>query len=125
MKTFRMFSILLIGMISLTATAKTTAKPEQKCKIELIKEFSPEINLTSVVDYSYQATEVVITNSVELRILKFGNDSFNPVAILSDVGWKSKQRFIYIPYKEKLHNKRIESNMIPSSNGGYRIRDNC
>lgn len=104
MKLRHVLSIILIGMISLTATA-TTAKLEQKQNPELVKEFTIQTKTVNV-ENELQAVifqDVAYFQESNEPVLKTSNDHVTSFAIVSDVGWKSSERkFIQIPYTEKL-----------------------
>lgn len=104
MKLKSLLSIMLIGMISLTAFA-TTSKLEQKQKTEF--DFEPSVQIEAVnVANDFQVV-FVLTNSAILKNSKvevFTISNVNPfLAELTDVGWKrKKQSYQSISYQDNL-----------------------
>lgn len=119
--------MLLIGMISFTAMATTTAKPEQKQKMEIIKEFKAQEVTPVIVVLEYPAV------FVEAVFMPGANPTKKPIdeptylfAVLLDVGWQgTESKNKLIPYREKLldnynlHFKSYTQEPIK------RIRSNC
>jgi hypothetical protein len=103
MKLRTLLSIMLIGMVSLTAFA-TTSKLERKQKAELVKEFAFQdisVNVENrVVSVLMDAKEV---NDIYVMQFKTVTEMYYHLAIVADVGWYSpKQRFTDTAYKEKV-----------------------
>lgn len=127
MKSIRSLCLIAIGMMVFTVTA-TTAKPEQKQKAELVKEFSLPTYEVSVVS-EIKVVSVVVdaqTQSNKAQALKTSNEPESLYAIIKDVGWRSpKGNTITNTLKEKFpDNLNKESvNLIHREN--TKTEDNC
>jgi hypothetical protein len=124
MKLKSLLSIMLIGMISLTAFA-TTSKLEQKQKTEFDYEPSVQIEAVNVANdfqVAFVLTTATILNNSEVKVFTI---YINPLAVLNDVGWKrKKQTYQSISYHDKLlenYNLNFKSqfNSVPN------MRSNC
>jgi hypothetical protein len=126
MKLKSLLSIMLIGMISLTAFA-TTSKLEQKQKTEF--DFEPSVQIEAVnVANDFQVVFVLtrahFLNNSEVEVFTISN--INPfLAVLTDVGWQDKkQTYQLISYRDKLLenynlNFKNQFNSVPN------MRSNC
>ncbi|MEC4050576.1 hypothetical protein OX284_014140 [Flavobacterium sp. SUN046] len=128
MKTFRMFSILLIGMISLTVTAKTTATLEQKQKTELTK-VMPSVNFVSVVIENstlFVNRELVKNYSRSAKTKTLFNPVVNILTVTDDVGWENVKINSKLANYDTLYSWRKGINNTSNKKTAIiRIRDNC
>jgi len=68
MKQFNWFFMLLIGMISFTVMANTTATPEPKQKTEVVQQFSAVTNDVIVVADFQLASLIIDANDVQCNL---------------------------------------------------------
>jgi len=127
MKQFKMFFILLIGMISLTSMASTPLTG-QKSKITITK-VTDYCIVANVQDYSFTAlvvNEIITTAGVKVSALKT-NANPNHYAIIIDVGWNSQRNFsLNKQYREKLNsNYLFDHDANISKLGIKRNRESC
>jgi hypothetical protein len=125
MKLKTTLSIILIGMISLTAFA-TTSKLEQKQKTEFKIEPSVQIEAVNVANdfqVAFVSTGVTFLESTLVLVDQRNVEPF--LAIITDVGWQSKkQSYQSISYQDKLLenynlNFKNQFNSVPN------MRSNC
>ena len=101
MKQFKTLFILLIGMISFTATAHA-AKLEQKPQCDLVQEHQFQINDVNF-DFSYQIVSDEVTNEALIFRANERKDIVKHLAFVTDVGWSENQYISHDTfYKEKL-----------------------
>lgn len=123
-----MLFILLIGMISLTVTANTTAKLEHKQKTELTKVF-PSVDFVSVVSENpimFVKYDLIknYSQTTEKQSKTFTINT-NYLSIVSDVGWYLKS--VNKPINHNISHcwrKGIDINSNRTK-ANFRIRDNC
>ena len=104
MKLIRGLFMLLIGMIGFTAMASTPLT-EQKQKIEIVKDLHVLTALENVQCYEFDFATAKTKVLKGLNALSFGPGtlSYNPLAIVTDVGWRRQYQFYKkTPYTEKL-----------------------
>lgn len=104
MKSIRSLFMIAIGMMVFTVTASTTAKLEQKQKVESVngfevqKDYSQVVNVFKEVqisqEVSFLETRVVRLNKVENELKSY--------TVSRDVGWRSSQTINNTIQKEKL-----------------------
>ena len=115
MKLIRGLFMMLIGMISFTVLGSTPTL-EQKQKIEIVKNFNvfAAVENVQIADFTFATVKVnhEVSHSVDYKQMLL--ESFNTLAIITDVGWRnSRQNFKKIPYTEKLlvnYNLRFRHN---------------
>jgi hypothetical protein len=125
MKFRTLLSIMLIGMVSLTAFA-TTSKLEQKQKAELVKEFTFQASTVNV-ENKIVSVLMDVKEVNEIYVMQFKNvtEMYYHLAIVADVGWYSlKQRFTDIAYKEKVLQDFKNDLKLNKTSKQNQIRDN-
>jgi len=126
MKQARILILGVIGMIAFTATATTTAKLEEKQKTVLNYESSFTIESVSVVnDFEFVAADAVQIFQGYALPIKTNNDLKVPLAIVSDVGWRSSAiKYTTIHYKEKLL-ENYDLKFTDKRKQNFSIRSDC
>ncbi len=123
-----MLSMLLIGMISFTAMANTTAKPERKQTTEFTKEFTTQI-VTPVsvetIDFIF-SDEAVFTPFEFVHFKEKPSDNYKGFASFLELSWcDNRSNKKLIPYREKLlynYDLKFKSCLQERIN---RIRSDC
>lgn len=127
MKPIRMLFMLVTCMVAFTVTANTTAKPEQKQKAELVKEFTPFTNTVSVVTTFEIVSIKVEANCFQDNQILIYVKAYEPLnyAVVTDVGWQSNEQPINIVSREKLLKNYDLQFRNKHLLGISRIRDKC
>lgn len=105
MKQFSLFFMLLVGMISFTVMANTTATPEQKQKTEVVRQFIAVTNAVSVV------SEIQITSvNSDVKLLNVSGhfaikEDYKPfkIAITNEELFSHNRQTASIRYRQKLN----------------------
>jgi hypothetical protein len=96
--------LFVIGMITFTATASTTAKLEQKQKVERVTELTTQIIELQVVDIYKNINLPQVEVAVEVKTLNLAKNETAETfySASKDVGWRSSQIILYHTQKEKI-----------------------
>ncbi|MBC7750073.1 MAG: hypothetical protein H7Z76_16130 [Methylotenera sp.] len=127
MKIRTLLSIMLIGMISLTAFA-TTSKLEQKQKPTITLDQTVCIDVVNVGTIDFVVNEInsnMQSEAYAYFILKNEREPGTHLAIITDVGWKvSKQNFTDKYKRNLLETNRIQLVSLNNKTKA-RIRNDC
>lgn len=104
MKSIRTFILMAIGMIAFTATANTTAKLEQKQKVESVNGFQVHQDYSQVVNVfkEIQISQENFVLSVKVMNLKRIVNETNSYTVSLDVGWRSLQTLNHNIQKDQI-----------------------
>lgn len=128
MKSILSFILIAIGMLAFTVTASTTAKLEQKQKVESVngfdihQDYSQVVNIFQEIQISQEVSALVCESTNFKKVDKPAN--FYTVS--KDVGWRSSQMIKYTIQKEKLPLNYLTHQIINLTNESIvRCRNKC
>lgn len=128
MKPIRSFILFAIGMLAFTVTASTTAKLEQKQKVESVNGFDIHQDYSQVVNIfqEIQVSQEVSALASESTNFKRVDKPANFYTVSKDAGWRSSQMIRYTIQKEKLSLNYLTHQIINLTNESIvRCRDKC
>ncbi len=117
MKQFSLFFMLLVGMISFTVMANTTATPEHKQKTEVVRQCIAVTNAVSVVSDLQTASvysDVKLLNVSRDFAIKEGYKPF-AIAITNEELFSRNRQTASILYRQKLNdnfNLHFKQNLL-------------
>lgn len=128
MKSIRSLFMITIGMMVFTVTANTTAKLEQKQKVETVNGFDIHKDYSQVVNVFKEIQISQEVFAVEGRVLNLKKtvNELNLFTVSKDVGWRSSQTINYNIHKEKLPLNYLRNNITSRTDINIvRCRNNC
>lgn len=128
MKPIRLFILFAIGMMAFTVTASTTAKLEQKQKVETVNGFDIHQDYSQVVNIfqEIQIFQEVSALASESTNFKRVDKPANFYTVSKDVGWRNSQTIKHTIQKEKLPLSYLTNHIAYLTNESIvRCRDKC